>query len=83
MKRKKKTLKLNTIRIANMNFIKGGTVTNNDSVLHACQSGTNCPPPPPDNVSSPANPCSDGCILSDGCTTGQPDLRDLTISCTC
>ncbi|WP_046757750.1 hypothetical protein [Kordia jejudonensis] len=60
MKRKKKTLKFNKIRIANMNFIKGGTDTNNDSVLHACQSGTNCPPPT-DVASTPENPCSDGC----------------------
>ncbi len=61
MKRRKKALKFKKIRIANVNFIKGGDDTDTSvSVIVACQSGINCPPP--NEASVDANPCSDACL---------------------
>lgn len=63
MKRSKKTLKFKKIRIANMNFIKGGGDTDSPaSGENVCQSGVACPPP--HEATTPGNPCSDGCYAS-------------------
>lgn len=74
MKQSKKSLKFKKIKIANMNFLKGGGDEDpNVSVLVACQTEnieTICSLiPPVIPASDPGNPCSDGCVLrSDACT---------------
>jgi len=59
MQKRKNVLKFKKIKIANINFIKGGADTDDTtSEVEVCQSGNNCPPPP-NEASVAANPCSD------------------------
>lgn len=64
MKQKKKILKFKKIKIANVNFIKGGVETDSAaSDTNTIQSGNGCPPGP-NEASDINNPCSDGCYVS-------------------
>ena len=63
MKRNKKSLKFNKIKIANINFLKGGSNTGSPaSGINVCQSAVDCPPP--NEASAIQNPCSDACYVS-------------------
>lgn len=65
MKHTKKILKFKKIKIANMNFIKGGDETTDESVIVACQSGANCPDTRFE-ATNIDNPCSDVCTTGVG-----------------
>ncbi|WP_046757752.1 hypothetical protein [Kordia jejudonensis] len=66
MKRQKRALTFKKIKIANMNFIKGGG--NEDiSIILVCITQNRelaCAYPVPVPASDPDNPCSDGCNIS-------------------
>ncbi len=74
MKQRKKSLKFKKIRIAKMNFIKGGGDEGHDeSMVIECQSKDPkiyCPGTR-NEASVPANPCSDTCF------TNQADTRTI------